>query len=230
MPKLCDLQVHVNGQQIFVLKEKVVSKYCGSLKKIVNQHKRKSQIKNLDIEINDFPGGPDGFELVSRFCYNNGKIPITPSNVPLLHCCAVYLGMTEEVFSNNLLQQTETFLEGIYYWEWHELISSLKSCELFYSCADSCGLLEKLIFALLAKLAQNSDINLIATMTTSSSSSSSPEANSVNRFFSPSAKTTPEITKSPFPSSSRAWWYDDLTILPPLIIEKLLQTLGVQSR
>ncbi|CAK7326067.1 unnamed protein product [Dovyalis caffra] len=221
MPQLCDVAIHVNGQQTFFLNQKILSAYSGKLKKIIRQEKRKSQIKNSSIEIDDFPGGPDGFELVSRFCYNHGKIKITVSNVVLLHCCAVFLGMTENVSTSNLLKQTQTFLDGMIYWSWHDIIASLKSSESFFTYADSSGIAEKLIFSLLAKIAQNSDFaTLIAS---SSSSSSSPETASRFRFSS-SAKTTPESTKPG--SSSKQWWFDDLNILPPMIIEKVITNMG----
>lgn len=124
------------------------------MKKTLNNEKR-------IIEINDFPGGPEGFELILRFCYNHGKINITVSNVLILHCCALYLEMTEEFFNNNLLQQAQTFLDRLYYWTWNEILLSLKNCEIFYAYADSYGLLEKIICALLAKVVQNSDSNLL---------------------------------------------------------------------
>ncbi|EXC33081.1 BTB/POZ domain-containing protein [Morus notabilis] len=193
------------------------------MKKIVKQERRRTQKRNLDIEIDDFPGGPDGFELVARFCHDNGGITITVTNVSLLHCCAVFLGMTEKVSTFNLLQQTEAFLEGMFYWSWKDILACLKSCESFFAYADSFGLLEKLIFALLAKIAQNSDLSLI---TTSSSTSSSPETASGFRFSS-SCKATPESIKPS--SSSKAWWFDDLTILPPKIIEKVITSLGVYT-
>ncbi|XP_038718833.1 BTB/POZ domain-containing protein At3g19850 isoform X2 [Tripterygium wilfordii] len=213
------LYIHVNGQQTFFLSE-IVSAYSRKLRKIIKNQKRRTLIKNSTIEIHGFPGGPDGFELVCRFCYNNGKIPITVSNVSLLHCCAVFLGMTEKVASFNLLQQTETFFEGMFYWSWSDLIVSLKNCESFYAYADSIGLTEKLICALLENIAQNSDTNLIPS---SSSSSSSPETPSGFRFSS-STRTTPESIK-PF-SSTKQWWFEDLTIFAPLIIEKVIKILG----
>lgn len=223
MPELCDLQIHVNGQQTFFLNQKIVSKFSARLRKIVKQEKKKTQIKNSLIDIDDFPGGPDGFELVSRFCYNNGEITVTVSNVSLLHCCSIFLGMTEKMTTCNLLKQTEIFLEGMFYWPWNDVLVSLKSCESFFSYADSCGLLQKLVCSLLAKVAQNSDVNLIAS---SSSSSSSPETASGFRLSS-STKTTPESNQSIKPSSSsKSWWFDDLTILSPKIIEKLIKTLG----
>ncbi|XP_010250318.1 PREDICTED: BTB/POZ domain-containing protein At3g19850-like [Nelumbo nucifera] len=223
MHELCDLKINVNGQHTFFLNERIISIFSGRLKKIVKQEKRKTQIRSSAIEVIDFPGGPDGFELISRFCYNNGRILVTPSNVSLLHCSAIFLEMTEKVSSFNLLQQTENFLEGIFDWSWNDTLVSLKSCESFFLSADSSGLLQKLISSLLAKIAQNSDTIPNAL---SSSSSSSPETTSGFRLSS-STKTAPETVKPCSSStSSKAWWFDDLTILPPKIIEKVIKTMG----
>ncbi|MED6109816.1 hypothetical protein PIB30_037012 [Stylosanthes scabra] len=229
MPKPCDMQINIDGQQIFLLKEKVMSKYCGKLKRILN-HQKRCNVKKLGIRINNFPGGPDGFELVSRFCYNNGNISITVANVPLLHCCAIYLGMAEEVFSNNLLQQTETFLDGISHWKWHDIIESLMNCENVYAYADCYGLLERIIVGgVLPKINQtqnSSDVSFVNSCS-SPSSYSSPESTSGNKRFSSSTNklaNTPEKIRSTLPS--KAWWFDDLATLPPKIIEKLFQILG----
>ncbi|KAL8120463.1 BTB/POZ domain-containing protein At1g50280-like [Apium graveolens] len=221
MAELCDLQVHVNGQQTFFLNEKVISKYSGKLKKIIKQEKRRTQIKNSGIHIDDFPGGPFGFEQVSRFCYNNGTGVVTASNVCLLHCCALFLVMTEKVSACNLLQQTEAFLEDMFSWSRTDILTCLRSCESFFSYADSHGLIEKLLNTLLAKIAQHSDIFVC-----SPSSSSSPETIATSFRLSSSTKSmTPEVLgiKS---SSKKFWWFDDLTILPPIIIERFVKILG----
>ncbi|XVE91929.1 hypothetical protein REPUB_Repub01dG0053300 [Reevesia pubescens] len=219
MPKyLSHLQFHINDQQAFFVNEDIISAYSGRLKKIIKQQKRRTQIENPIIELNDFPGGPDGFEQVSRFCYSYGRVEITVSNVSLLYCCAFFLGMTEKASTNNLLRQTEKFLEGMFYWSWNDVITSLRSCESFFSYADSYGLIQKLIFALLAKIAQNSDKNFI----TSPSSSSET---SYGFRFSSTSKVTPEST-SPCTKSGKAWWFDDLTILCPKTIEKIIRNLG----
>ncbi|OMO60705.1 hypothetical protein CCACVL1_23928 [Corchorus capsularis] len=220
MPQLSNnLQININDQQAFFVDEKIISAYSGRLKKIIKQQKRRTQIQNSVIELIDFPGGPDGFEQVSRFCYCNGRVEITVSNVSLLYCCAFFLGMTEKISTNNLLRQTEKFLEGIFYWSWNDIIVSLRSCEPFFSYADSYGLIQKLILALLAKIAQNSDF-----ITCSSSSSSSPETSYGFRFSSTS-NPTPDLT-SPSSKSSKAWWFDDLAILSPKIIDIIIKNLG----
>ncbi|CAK9138300.1 unnamed protein product [Ilex paraguariensis] len=222
MATVCDVQIHINGQETFLLNEKIITKFSENLRKIIKQEKRRTQIRNSCIDINDFPGGPDGFELVSRFCHNNGTIKISVANVSLLHCCAVFLGMTEKVSSCNLLHQTESFLEGMFYWSWNDILTCLKSCDSFLSHADSSGLIQKLMSSLLAKVAQNSDIHLFAS---SSSSSSSPEtASGFTLSSSTQTKTIPELLKSC--SSSKAWWFDDLIILPPKIIERFVKSFG----
>ncbi|XP_022726281.1 BTB/POZ domain-containing protein At3g19850-like [Durio zibethinus] len=221
MPQLSHLQIHINDQQAFFVNENIICAYSGTLKKIIKQQKRRTQIENSVIELNNFPGGPNGFEQVSRFCYSNGRVTITVSNVSLLYCCAFFLGMTEKASTNNLLTQTEKFIEGMFSWSWNDIVMSLRSCESFFSYADSYGLIQKLIFALLAKIAQNLDVNFI---TSSSSSSSSPET-SYGIRFSCTSKGTPKST-SPSNISGNPWWFDDLTILSPKIIEKIIRNLG----
>ncbi|KAE8710101.1 BTB/POZ domain-containing protein [Hibiscus syriacus] len=220
MPQFINLQIIINDEQSFFLHENIISAFSGRLKKIIRKQKRKPQIEDSIIELNDFPGGPDGFEQVSRFCYNHGRVEITVSNVSLLYCCAFFLGMTEKASTNNLLKQTEKFFEGMFYWSWNDIIMSLRSCEPFFSYADSYGLIQKLIFALLAKFAQNSDMNFIA----SSSSSSSPETSFGFRFSSTS-KASPDPA-SPCTKSGKDWWFDELTNLSPKIIEKIIRNLG----
>nr|POF14735.1 btb/poz domain-containing protein [Quercus suber] len=63
MPEFYDLQIHINGEQKFFLNEKIVSKYSARLKKMIDQEKRRTKTKKLGIEIDDFPGGANGFEL-----------------------------------------------------------------------------------------------------------------------------------------------------------------------
>ncbi|XP_072993043.1 BTB/POZ domain-containing protein At3g19850 [Typha latifolia] len=230
MQELCDLKVHINGQHTFLLHQRVLCTYSGRLKKMMKQERRRNHLKGSGLKIMDFPGGPDGFELVSRFCYNNGRILISPFNVCLLHFSAIFLGMTEEVSSCNLLSQTETFLEGMFYWTWSDILIALKSCETFIPMADSSGLLQKLLSSLLSKISANSEIPLIAAaaaatipLPSSSSCSSSPDTSG---FRCSSSTKTPESTRACF---SKEWWFDDLTILAPTIIEKMMRLLGAYA-
>lgn len=190
----CNLLIHVNGHHRFFLHQKVLARYSGWLRKNTKNSSR--------IDFEDFPGGPDGFELVSRFCYSGGGGTagiLTVPNVSILHCAAAFLEMTEKIHPFNLFHQTQIFLEGIWVWSWHEILSSLKSCEPFFDLADSCGLITRLMDSLVAKISQNPD--------TSSSSSSSSSCSYSS-------------------SSSKAWWFEDMTVLPPRAIQKFLGYFG----
>lgn len=124
--------------------------------------------------------------------------------------------MTEKASRVNLLHQTQVFLQGIFYWSWKEILTSLKNCEPFFSSAEACGLIEKLLGSLLTKIAQNSDVNLLSV--SSSSTSSSPET-----ARSLSSQT---VCNSFSSRKASAWWFQDLTILSPKIIEQFLRALG----
>ncbi|KAK9052633.1 hypothetical protein SSX86_029263 [Deinandra increscens subsp. villosa] len=212
MPELCDLQLHINGQHTFYIHEKTVSRFSGKLRKLIKKEKKRTQIRNTGIEINDFPGGSDGFELVSRFCYNNGELDITVSNVSLLHCCAVFLSMND-----TLLPKTTHLFNRMSEWSFVDVRDCLRSCTPFVSYADSFGIVEKLISNLIIKITQNSDS---AALFPSPSSSSSPDSSHLKHSGSLLRR------HSSCSSSKGLWWYDDMTILPPFIIERFVKALG----
>jgi len=181
---------------------------CSCSKKLNEMVEQENTKKNTkygfpEVKIMDFPGGPNGFEMVSRFCYNNGKFSITPSNVCILHCSAILLEMTEKITPFNLLSQTEGFLEGLYYWKWDDVLICLKTCESLFHVSDSSGLSQKLIYSIASKISEHLELP------NSPSSSSSPK--------------TPDSARS---SLTREWWFDDLTILSPNTLVKIFKTLG----
>ncbi|GMG98891.1 hypothetical protein Nepgr_000731 [Nepenthes gracilis] len=225
---LPDLRIHINGQQhTFFLNQKMVSAFSGKLKEMIRRQKKTTQINDslIFLNIDEFPGGPGGFELISRFCYNNSGIPITVSTVSLLHCGAIFLRMNKKASPCNLFQKTEAFLEGMFYWSWNDVVICLKSCEPFFLHADSAGIIEKLIFSLLAKIAQNTDINLMGCSSSSSSSSPENSRSSVNTSSVHFNSTTTTTSTSRAGRKNRAWWFDDLSTLPPKIIEKVIKCL-----
>ncbi|KAL4186189.1 hypothetical protein AMTRI_Chr09g32560 [Amborella trichopoda] len=226
MPEPCDLQVLVNGHSTFFVNKRIISSYSGRFRKLLNQE-RETLTLNPIIKINDIPGGAHGFELASRFCYNNGKIHISTKNVALLFCISIAMEMNSKLSSFNLLNQTQTFLQGLFYWTFNDTLAALKQCESFVSVADSSGLLDKLIDSLLNRIAVNSDGMFphhygkpLSSSSSSSSASSSPDISGF-RF-------SPDVTKR----GSRPWWFDDLTALSPVIIQRLSVTMrrnGVDS-
>ncbi|XP_023754841.1 BTB/POZ domain-containing protein At3g22104 isoform X1 [Lactuca sativa] len=219
MDASCDLEVDVNGEETFFIHEKIISSYCGKIRKLFA--KSKGPTKNLKVIFNDFPGGPESFELVSRFCYNKGKIVINPYTSPRLFRAAHYMEMNEKVSgSHNLLEKTEKSLEEIKFWSWIELLSALKYV------AISSKILQKCLDSLVARL-------IFAELSLSCPSISSPESSALR--LSTDSKST-ESGQTRFLRST--WWFEDLVnVLTPDLVKPLVKSIifhnfdhGVTSR
>ncbi|KAK1440685.1 hypothetical protein QVD17_06514 [Tagetes erecta] len=100
-----DVMVCVGGVSFPVHKFPLVSK-CGYIKKLL------SDTKNADhsvVEIPDIPGGPEGFELAAKFCYET-HLELSMENIAMVRCVAEYLEMTEEYAAGNLVSVAEAYL------------------------------------------------------------------------------------------------------------------------
>jgi hypothetical protein len=162
----------------------------------------------------DFPGGAESFELMSRFCYNNGKTQISPSNISLLHCSAQFMEMNNSVSAtNNLLDQTEKSLEEISYWTWSELLVALKQCQDLLPVVNSSGVLQKCLDSLAGRLA-------LASETSPCPSTSSPDSSGFR--FSCDTKSTESLKTS---LSRGTWWFEDLLILSPVLVEMVVKSM-----
>lgn len=192
--------------------QKIIASYSGKLNKLFG--KSTSTKRNLKVIFNDFPGGPKGFELMSRFCYNNGRTDVTSSNICLLHCAAHFMEMNKYASEkHNLLEQTEKSLEEISYWTWSELLRALKQCQDLLPIAKVSGILEKCLDSLVGRLALSSEASPCA-------STSSPDSSGVR--FSCDTRST-ESLKNGF--SRVTWWFEDLLMLSPTLLEMVVKTM-----
>ncbi|KAK9074188.1 hypothetical protein SSX86_006785 [Deinandra increscens subsp. villosa] len=100
-----DVIVCVGDVSFPIHKFPLVSK-CGYIKKLF------LDTKNTDVsvvEIPDVPGGPEGFELAAKFCYET-DLELSTENIAMARCVAEYLEMTEEYAVGNLVSVTEAYL------------------------------------------------------------------------------------------------------------------------
>ncbi|XP_058210685.1 BTB/POZ domain-containing protein At3g22104-like isoform X1 [Rhododendron vialii] len=202
----CDLEVEVNGEEIFVLDKKTISFYSGRLSKLIGKSRIETQ--GLKVIFHDFPGGAESFELMTRFCYNSGKLQINPLNLTPLHCVAHFMEMNKTASGSlNLLERTEKSLEEIRYWTWSELLVALKQCQDLLPVANSCNVLEIYLDSLVGRLS-------LASETSPCPSTSSPDSFDTQSY---------ESLKS---SSFRAtWWFEDLVALNPYLIEMVTKSM-----
>ncbi|XP_057954651.1 BTB/POZ domain-containing protein At3g22104 isoform X2 [Malania oleifera] len=211
MEACCDLEVDVNGEETFVVDKTIVSSFSGRLSRLFS---KSTCTRNFKVIFHDFPGGPEGFERMTRFCYNNGRTVIAPSNTALLYCVAKYMEMNDSVSgARNLLEQTEKSLEDIGYWTWSELLVALKQCQGLVSVANSSLILQKMLASLVGRLAVTSE----ASPCPSTSSPDSP----LFRFSCDSKSTESLKTSSTRPS----WWFEDLLALNPSTVEMLVKAM-----
>ncbi|KAH7532991.1 hypothetical protein FEM48_Zijuj04G0082100 [Ziziphus jujuba var. spinosa] len=212
MEVCCDLEVDVNGEETFVVDKKIIALYSGKLSKLFG--KSKGTAKNIKVVFNDFPGGAKSFELMSKFCYNGGRIEIAPSNISLLHCAAQFMEMKNSVSANrNLLEQTEKSIEEMSYWTWSELLITLKQCQVLLPASDSSGILEKCLDSLVGRLSLTTEMSPCP-------STSSPDSSGFR--FSCDTKSTESLKTV---SSRATWWFEDLLVLSPVLVEMLIKSM-----
>ncbi|VAH54244.1 unnamed protein product [Triticum turgidum subsp. durum] len=236
MDDACDLTVHVNGRHTLLLHQSVVCAFSGRLRAMAARERKgkMTRVKSgrgaaaaalMSVELDGFPGGGEGFELVARFCYGDGRLPpLRPADVPLLHCAAAFLEMTEEVRAGNLLAQAEAFVDdGLCYWTWPDVLAAVRSCESFAADASGAGLQEKLLSALFSRIDTGAETPKSNCSTSSTCSSSSLDT--VGSRPSSAAKTTESVKPSCL-SGGREWWFDDVASLSPPTVEKAMKVLG----
>lgn len=213
MAVCCDLEVDVNGEETFLVNKRIICSYSGRISKLFG--KSACSRKNLKVVFNDFPGGAESFELMSRFCYNNGQICISASNISLLHSTAKYMEMNTSVsVSCNLLEQTERSIGEIGYWSWPELMVALKHFQDLHPAVTSSEvILEKCMDSLVGKLTLTSEASPCA---------STSSADSSGFRFSCDSRSTESLKYS---LSRTNWWFDDLSGLSPALVQMLVKSM-----
>ncbi|CAH9071173.1 unnamed protein product [Cuscuta europaea] len=78
------------------------------------------------VELPDFPGGLEAFELCTKFCYGY-TITLSAYNIVSVRCAAEYLQMTEEIERGNLISKLDTFLNSCIFHGWKDTIVTLQS-------------------------------------------------------------------------------------------------------
>ncbi|KAL0433026.1 UNVERIFIED_CONTAM: BTB/POZ domain-containing protein [Sesamum latifolium] len=166
-----NLEVDVNGQQTFFVSMNLITSFSGNLRKLLS----KSQRGSVKLIFDEFPGGPEGFELILRFCYNGRRIDVSPCNVFLLHAAAEFLEIDEK--------HTMKYVESVHSWTRSELLDCLKQCQELLSFIKLSYMVQEILDAVVEKISMLnvsspfafscSDVQFSGDMSTNSSTSSS---------------------------------------------------------
>ncbi|XP_061946752.1 root phototropism protein 3-like isoform X1 [Populus nigra] len=123
-----DLIIQVGDSSFQLHKLAMVSK-SEYLNRLVFQRRSNGAKDTLPkIQIDNFPGGSEIFELVVKFCYGC-KVDLTASNIAPVHCAAHFLEMSDDLEQGNLISKTEAFLSFVLFSAWKDIFRILKSCE-----------------------------------------------------------------------------------------------------
>lgn len=120
----------------------------GLLASLIGQYSLSDE-QSCVVQLDDVPDGPKTFLLAAKFCYGV-KIELNALNVVALRCAAEYLQMTEEYGEENLVSQTECFLDEIFS-SWTDSIRALETCEDALPIAEELHVVSRCINSLAMK-------------------------------------------------------------------------------
>ncbi|KAH9773024.1 BTB/POZ domain-containing protein [Citrus sinensis] len=143
-----DLIIQVKGSRYLLHKFPLLSK-CLRLQRLCSESPESSQ--HQIVQLPDFPGGIDAFELCAKFCYGI-TITLSAYNIVAARCAAEYLQMTEDVEKGNLIYKIEVFFNSCILHGWRDSIVTLQSTKAFPLWSEDLGITSRCIEAIASKV------------------------------------------------------------------------------
>ncbi|KAL9270794.1 BTB/POZ domain-containing protein [Drosera capensis] len=211
-----DIVVEV-GEMTFHLHKFPLLSRSGIIEKLVAEASSENVEEGCLIQIPDLPGGAKTFELVAKFCYGV-KLELTASNVVPLSCATNHLEMTEEYGGDNLISQTEMFLNQVVLHNWKDSLRALQTCEDVISYADDLNITKRCVDSLAAKA--RTDPNLFGWPVERGGPMQSPGGSVLWNGISTGARPK---------HSSSDWWYDDASTLSLPLFKRLISAMEARG-
>lgn len=186
-----DLVVQVNGTRYLLHKFPLLSK-CLRLQRLCSETPESSQ--HQIIQLPDFPGGTESFELCAKFCYGI-TITLSAYNIVSARCAAEYLQMTEDVEKGNLLYKLDVFLNSCILNGWKDSIVTLQTTKPFHLWSEDLGITSRCIEAIASKVLSN------------------PSKVSLSHSYSRRGRDKDDISCNGRTTTSKGWWAEDLSEL-----------------
>ncbi|CAM8885888.1 unnamed protein product [Rhodiola kirilowii] len=148
----CDLIVQVKGTRYLLHKFPLLSK-CVHLQRLCEDSPDATSPHQI-VQLTDFPGGVDAFELCAKFCYGI-TITLSAYNIVVTRCAAEYLQMTEDAEKGNLIFKLEVFFNSCILNGWKDTLVTLQTTKNFQSWSEDLGITSRCINAIAAKVSSN---------------------------------------------------------------------------
>ncbi|KAF8406225.1 hypothetical protein HHK36_008310 [Tetracentron sinense] len=192
-----DVVINVGGASFSLHKFPLVSK-CGYMRKLVLEAR---DADHSVIEIPDFPGGAEAFELAAKFCYGI-NFEMSTENIAMIRCVAEYLEMTEDYAVGNLVGRTEAYLNEVALTSLAGAVTVLHQSENLLMIAEKIKLVSRCIDAVAYIVCKESQFGL--------SGRGEDSNGSVNSSLGSHPKPIVD------------WWAEDLTVLRIDIFQRVL--------
>lgn len=143
-----DIIIQVKGTRYLLHKFPLLSK-CLRLQRLCSERQEASQLQI--VQLPDFPGGVEAFDLCAKFCYGI-TITLSAYNVVSIRCAAEYLQMSEDVEKGNLIYKIEVFFNSCILHGWRDSILTLQTTKAFPLWSEDLGITPRCIEAIASKV------------------------------------------------------------------------------
>ncbi|TQD75184.1 hypothetical protein C1H46_039281 [Malus baccata] len=206
-----DIVVEV-GEMSFHLHKFPLLSRSGVMERLISEASEGEE--GCVITVPDIPGGAKTFELVAKFCYGV-KFELSASNVVYLRCAAEYLEMTEDYGEDNLITQTEAFLNQVVLRNWKDSLKALQTCDDILPYAEELNITKRCIESLATKA--STDPNLFGwPVREHGGPMQSPGGSVLWNGISTGARPK---------KSSSDWWYEDASTLSLPLYQRLISVM-----
>ncbi|KAM1796356.1 hypothetical protein ACFX11_036604 [Malus domestica] len=206
-----DIVVEVGEMSFHLHKFPLLSK-SGVMERLISEASEGEEGRVITIP--DIPGGAKTFELVAKFCYGV-KFELTASNVVYLRCAAEHLEMTEEYGEDNLITQSEAFLNQVVLRNWKDSLKALQTCDDILPYAEELNIPKRCMESLATKA--STDPNLFGwPVKEHGGPMQSPGGSVLWNGISTGARPK---------KSSSDWWYEDASTLSLPLYQRLISVM-----
>lgn len=141
-----DVIINVEDVKFYLHKFPLLSK-SRFLQSLVG---KAAEAQNDEVDLPDFPGGPQAFELCAKFCYGI-VVTLNAYNVVAVRCAAEYLGMTEAMEKGNLVYKIEVFFSSSLFRSWKDSIIVLQAAKSFLPWSEDLKVVGRCIDSIASK-------------------------------------------------------------------------------
>ncbi|KAJ7947921.1 BTB/POZ domain-containing protein [Quillaja saponaria] len=208
-----DVTLSIENVNFHLHKFPLVSK-CGKIAR-AQEESKSTHGKNFNIVLDDFPGGPESFLIVAKYCYGI-RVDLTARNIILVYCAAEYLEMTDEYGEENLLFKSESFLHKNILCNWKDCILALQSSKPVIPRAEQ--ILTKCLNAISMMVC--TDPSLFGWPMMMYGSLQSPGGSILWNGINTGARIC---------SSESDWWFEDISYLSVGLFERLIKTMEARG-